>query len=90
MTDTGPGIDRSKWDSCSCRSAKGDASRTASWGTGMGLAVAYKLVDLMGGRMWVDSQIGSSTTLLLRSPSPRRRVRMPDSEAAGDPVQKTA
>lgn len=63
VTDTGPGIERSKWDSVFQPFSQGDSSRTRRHGgTGMGLAVAYKLVDLMGGRMWVDSQIGSGST----------------------------
>ena len=88
VTDTGPGIERSKWDSVFLPFSQGDASRTRRHGgTGMGLAVAYKLVDLMGGRMWVDSQMGSGSTFCFTITfAEGGEVQMPDSEAAGNPV----
>ena len=93
VTDTGPGIERSKLDSVFQPFSQGDSSRTRRHGgTGMGLAVAYKLVDLMGGRMWVDSQIGSGSTFFFditftagsEAPTPGDTAAV----AAGHPVQK--
>ena len=63
VRDSGIGIPAERLDSLFDSFTQVDASVTRKFGgSGLGLAISRELVQLMGGHIWVNSQIGSGST----------------------------
>ncbi|MCM8775450.1 MAG: ATP-binding protein [Candidatus Omnitrophica bacterium] len=64
ISDTGIGIDPMKKDMIFESFTQGDSSTTRRYGgTGLGLTISKKLVELMGGSMQVQSVVGRGSTV---------------------------
>ena len=87
--DTGIGIHPSRLDRLFKSFSQADASTTRQYGgTGLGLAISKRLVEIMGGGMWVESmpEKGSTFHFLIpfqqASPGPRVSLQGPQPQLA--------
>jgi signal transduction histidine kinase len=69
VTDNGPGIPPAQVEHVFERFVRGDAGLTQRvGGTGLGLAISKSLVELHGGRLAVDSEVGRGSTFTVLLP----------------------
>jgi two-component system sensor histidine kinase/response regulator len=79
VSDTGPGIPADRMNRLFQPFSQVDASVTRTHGgTGLGLVISKRLVEAMGGQIWVESKMGRGTsfffTLFTQATHSRRRV----------------
>jgi signal transduction histidine kinase len=69
IADTGIGIPRDMWDAVFEEFRQLDESTTKQHeGTGLGMAICKRLVELHGGSIWLDSKVGEGTTFFVKLP----------------------
>jgi signal transduction histidine kinase len=69
VTDTGPGIAREDVERIFEEFQQTEAGLEQREGTGLGLALSKRLVELHGGRIWVESEPGEGSTFVFTLPA---------------------
>jgi signal transduction histidine kinase len=70
VADTGPGIPEQEQARIFDQFHQIDSSLTkAKGGTGLGLAIAKQIVEMHGGRIWVESTVGKGSTFQMEIPT---------------------
>jgi signal transduction histidine kinase/DNA-binding response OmpR family regulator len=67
VRDTGMGIPPERWEAIFEPFTQADGSTTRQFGgTGLGLTISSQIVTLMGGSMWVESEVGRGSAFHFR------------------------
>ena len=71
VTDTGKGIPEDELPTLfdEYRQVAGQSASEVQKGTGLGLSITKKFAELLGGRVEVESEVGTGTTFTITIPS---------------------
>lgn len=81
VADNGPGIERKDYERV-FKLFQTLTCRDDSESTGVGLTVTKKIVEMYGGRIWVESEVGKGSTFFFTFPRSKEAV-VPECLAAG-------
>ena len=69
VADTGIGIPPDKIESLFTEFKQTDATIASEYGgTGLGLSITKKFIEMHGGRIWIESELGKGSTFLFEIP----------------------
>lgn len=82
VKDTGLGIERDKSHLIFQRFGQVDSTYKRNLdGTGLGLAICHSLTELLGGKIWFDSEEGKGTTFYFTLPAPKDFAKLENEES---------
>jgi PAS domain S-box-containing protein len=81
VADNGPGIERKDFERI-FKLFQTLAPRDGNESTGVGLTVTKKIVEMYGGRIWVESEVGMDSTFFFTFPK-QKEAAVPECLAAG-------
>jgi PAS domain S-box-containing protein len=80
VSDTGIGIPPEKHKTIFEAFSQADSSTTRKYGgTGLGLTISARLVEIMGGKIWVESEVGRGTQFHFTTQMASAKMRAADS-----------
>jgi signal transduction histidine kinase/CheY-like chemotaxis protein len=85
VTDTGIGVPTEDRERIFESFQQGRRGATKEEGTGLGLTLSRRIVELLGGRMWLDSTVGRGSTFGFSIPALARHVDDADAAEPGGP-----
>ena len=73
IADNGPGIEEKHFERI-FRMFQVISDKEESEGTGVGLTVAKKIVELYGGKIWVESKVGQGSIFFFTLPKQEQEI----------------
>ena len=89
VSDTGIGISAEQQEHLFTYFGQAESSTSRKFGgTGLGLAISKRIVDLMSGRIWIESELGKGASFIVELSLPRGREETADDASDKPNIQE--